>query len=246
MNISDTITERAMSAERNAVSFGESNEIPEFDPGSDLYAREAAAEPSALALLPRLHEEAVETARLANVMGRVPEAAGVLAALGALTLGASLGSTALAPLLAWSLFVGIGAIMLLVLFARSQAAPFDLTFLRGYAADVNAALLYVGFAWGAGAFLAVPAGAGATGLILFAVTGVAAMAAVLRAKAPTLYFLIPGLGLPIMAAATGSQGLVAASILGLAALATAGLAYALENRTARRLGVTPLPSLIFS
>jgi hypothetical protein len=236
-----------MSAERNAVSYAE-DQVPAepvvYDPES--VPAETEAGDLLLSRLPGLHAEAIETSRLANQVGRAPAAAGLLAVAGAIVFGCAVGSTALLPLMIWSFFVTAAAVALLAISFRAARTPFDLPSLRGFASDMNAALLFAGFAWGAGAFLAVPASAGSIGMIVFGIGGVLATAATLKARAATFYFLVPGLGLPIIAASVGPQGLVTALVLGAIAAAAAILAHLLERETARRLGVAPLPFLTFS
>ncbi len=244
------IVRRDMSAERNAVSYAGDTSTAQpdaFDQAFDLDLRSETLSGVGLSRLPALHAEAIETSRLANQVGRAPAAAGLLAAAGAIVFGCAIGSTALLPLLVWSFFVTSAAIALLAILARASRTPFDLPSLRGFASDMNAALLYAGFAWGAGVFLAVPANAGSSGLIVFGLGGVLATGAMLKARAATFYFLIPGLGLPIIAAAMGGRdGLITALILGSIAAGAAVIAHLLEKETARRLGVAPLPLLTLS
>ncbi len=51
--------------------------------------------------------------------------------------------------------------------------------------------MFAGFAWGAGAFLALPAGSGVAGAILFATVPAIAVAALLREREAVFLFLAP-------------------------------------------------------
>jgi hypothetical protein len=153
----------------------------------------------ALHRLSRLHEEAAETARLANLLGRAPFAAWLLiAGVGVIALTSPL-AVALSPLVLWSLFSAAAALVVLALYRRTSASAFELVPLRAFAADLDAALLFAGFAWGSGAFLALPEGSGALSLTLFSAGTAAGVAALLRARA-SLYFLVPATVISAMAA----------------------------------------------
>ncbi|MGQ0741835.1 MAG: hypothetical protein ACT4OG_06010 [Alphaproteobacteria bacterium] len=153
----------------------------------------------ALHRLSRLHEEAAETAQLANLLGRAPFSAWLLiAGLGVIAF-TSTGAVPLSPLLLWCLFTAAAALVILGLYRRASVAAFELVPLRAFAADLDAALLFAGFAWGAGAFLALPGAASALALALFSAGTAAGVAALLRARAG-LYFLVPAVVIPAMAA----------------------------------------------
>jgi hypothetical protein len=63
--------------------------------------------------------------------------------------------------------------------------------LKSFAKDLSAILLYAGFAWGAGAFLALPAGTNVAAAILFAAAPGIAIAALLREREAVFLFLAP-------------------------------------------------------
>ena len=110
-----------------------------------------------IAKLALLHAEAEETARLANLLGRSLYAAIALPLLGALTVAFSEGMGT-ARLLVWCAFVAAAAIAMLHAYFRTIDQPFERVALNYFAKDLSAILLFAGFAWGAGAFLALPAG----------------------------------------------------------------------------------------
>lgn len=152
-----------------------------------------------LSRLSRLHEEAVETAHLANLLGRAPFAAWLLIVGLGVVAFTSAGAVPLAPLVLWCMFTAAASITVLRLYQRTAVAAFELMPLRAFAADLDAALLFAGFAWGAGGFLALPATSGAVAVMLFAAGTAAGVSAILRAR-PSLYFLVPAVILPAIAA----------------------------------------------
>ena len=152
-----------------------------------------------LSRLSRLHEEAVETAHLANLLGRAPFAAWLLIVGLGVVAFTSAGAVPLAPLVLWCMFTAAASITVLRLYQRTAVAAFELMPLRAFAADLDAALLFAGFAWGAGGFLALPVTSGAVAVMLFAAGTAAGVAAILRAR-PSLYFLVPAVILPALAA----------------------------------------------
>ncbi len=70
---------------------------------------------------------------------------------------AALAHAATAPLLTWLVLIGAGLASLMRSYVIAIAAPFERAPLRLFARDLQAIMLYVGFAWGAGSFLALPA-----------------------------------------------------------------------------------------
>jgi hypothetical protein len=152
---------------------------------------ERVTEPSGgIAKLALLYAEAEETARLANLLGRSLYAAIALPLLGVLTLGLA-GGTGLARPLVWCAFVAAAAIVMLRAYFRTIGQPFERVALKSFAKDMSAILLYAGFAWGAGAFLVLPAGTGIVAAILFATAPGIAIAGLLREREAVLLFLAP-------------------------------------------------------
>lgn len=166
-------------------------------------AFEAPAAPvHTLAKFARLHAEAVETARLANLLGRSLYAIAAFAALAALTL--ALAGSIAAPTVAWAILTGAGAIAMARAWRYAIAQPFERATLHAFAQDLHACLLYAGFAWGAGAFLALPAAATGVEALLFVAAPTAAFALLLRERQVALLFVAPAAGLTSLACATRS------------------------------------------
>jgi hypothetical protein len=105
---------------------------------------------AALGRLPQLHDESRLALRRAGLMARAVPAAGGLLVLG--TGAAMLGGGGLGATFLWSLLVFFGVAAVLVSHLRAASVFKDLA---GSLADMRAILLYLGLAWGAGAFLAV-------------------------------------------------------------------------------------------
>ena len=193
-----------------------------------------------LARLAAMHAEAVETARLANLLSRSPHVAIALPLLAALTLVLSAGS--LASGAAWGFLVGVGTVAVLHRYARAVEQPFERAVLKAFAADLDACLLYAGFAWGAGAFLALPASAPGGAALAFALVPAIATAALLRESRPALFFLAPVAALTSLACAFRPfvDGAVSAVLV---PIACGVLAVALHHiaRRSERQTEAPLP-----
>jgi len=168
-----------------------------------------------LAQLARLHNEAAETAMLANLLGRAPQIMAVLG-LGALVVaGLSLGAMPLAQSVVWLALVAAGVVALWRSYARAMEAPFELFPLKGFAGDLSAVLFYAGFAWGAGAFLALAPQANIAAAALF--LGVPGAALVYAARGKAVFFLAPVCALALAAIVLRPLGGFAAASLTLAA-----------------------------
>jgi hypothetical protein len=105
---------------------------------------------AALSRLPQLHDESRLALRRASLLARAVPAAGTLLAMGA--VAALLGGGEMAPVFAWSVLVLAGVCAILISHLRTVAVFKDMA---GSAADLRAILLYLGLAWGLGAFLAL-------------------------------------------------------------------------------------------
>jgi hypothetical protein len=179
-----------------------------------LSAPEKHALPAALDRLPALHDETVRAVRLGRFLSHAIRAAWLLIGGGAATLVAG-GGRSLPENFTWSLLVLIGVLAMTRTYMRAFAlrrGPVE-----GLASDLRACLLYAGFAWGAGAFLALPTAIGPIGLTLFAAAPSALMALLLKDKGGALLFAAP------VAALCASAALldVAGGLTGAAAVLTA-------------------------
>jgi hypothetical protein len=152
-------------------------------------SRPKSAAQQELARLAQLHREAAETARLANLLGRAPSAGAILGVSSGLTAGLVLNIVSAAALMSWLTLVALGVGALAFAYRRAIRAPFEKGPLTGFSRDLSAILTYAGFAWGAGAFLVLPAGTDAFIALAFALIPPALVAGLLRARSATLPFL---------------------------------------------------------
>jgi hypothetical protein len=163
-------------------------------------ALDLASSPRASLLqLAMLHDEARETALLANLLGRAPYAASALGAAALITAGLSFTQSSTAALVTWLVLVAAGIGAIARAYANTIKAPFERVPLRAFSRDLSAILFYAGFAWGAGAFLAVPATASTLAILLFSAGTCVVVAGLLRARDQALIFLAPVAGLGALA-----------------------------------------------
>lgn len=194
-----------------------------------------------LAQLVRLHDEAAETALLANLLGRAPRAGAVIVVSALAVVAAAQGAMPMGQVVVWLALIAAGCAALWRAYARAIAAPFELFTLKAFAGDVSAVLFYAGFAWGAGAFLALPAVSGPLPVVLFAAVPCGLVAVLLRSRIPTLFFLAPVVGLSTLATLVRPVGgLSAAALTVIACGAVAALSYWMDKVSAP-MGV---PSLV--
>jgi hypothetical protein len=161
-----------------------------FSDATKIVQPSAVVPHDAMTKLAQLHAEATETARLADLLGRSLYIAIALPVFAALTItfagGAGLPST-----VAWAILILIASLSIGRSYTLALGRPVERVALRDFAQDLSACLLYAGFAWGAGAFLAVAGGADAGVALLFAGVPTLAVALLLRARQPALPFLAP-------------------------------------------------------
>ncbi|MBU6297324.1 MAG: hypothetical protein KGJ79_07865 [Alphaproteobacteria bacterium] len=186
---------------------------------------------TAIAKLARLRTEAEETARLANLLGRSLYTAIILPVLGALTIGLAEGMS-LSSQLVWGGFVALGAVAMLRSYAHTISEPFERPALKSFAKDLSAILLYNGFAWGAGAFLALPTATGMAAAILFAIVPAAAVALLLREREAVFLFLAPVATLASFASVLRpfADGALDAALILVACAVVAGLTLLIDRR----------------
>jgi hypothetical protein len=91
----------------------------------------------------------------------------------------------------WLVFVGAVAMAMLLAYRHAMKRPFERAALKDYAKDLSAILLFAGFAWGAGAFLALPASTPAVAAISFALLPAGIIAYLLRDRDALALFLAP-------------------------------------------------------
>jgi len=188
--------------------------------------------PSPFVRLAALHEEAEETARLANLLDRSLYAAIVLPVLGLIVIGFS-ASMDFTSQLVWGGFVALVSVAVFKARAHAMKRPFERDNLKSFAQDISAILLFAGFAWGAGAFLALPEGTSLIGAMFFAAVPAIAVATLLREREAAFLFLAPMTVLVAIAALLrpfADGALAAGAILLLSAAIGLGLILAEQRR----------------
>lgn len=217
---------------------------PLFDIALPAQAPAPGAPLNALAQLSRMHLETVETARLANLLGRSLYTMVALAAFGLLVLAAG---GEVAPTIAWAVLMGVAVLALARTYRHAMAQPFERAALQAFAQDLSACLLYAGFAWGAGAFLALPAATPAGGALVFAAAPAVAVAALLRERQPVLFFLAPVAALTSLACVMRpfADGAIASGLV-LLACAIVAAALHLAAQAGERRHRTVLPGALIA
>ncbi|HTT97523.1 MAG TPA: hypothetical protein VMF58_05700 [Rhizomicrobium sp.] len=142
-----------------------------------------------VARLAMLHGEAQETARLANVLGRSVHVAIAFAVMATATL--ALGGNGFLEGAVWAAFVTVAIIAIAVAYRRTIRKPFERAALKSFSQDLNAILVFSGFAWGAGSFLALPAAAGIAATVAFSAGAGVVIALLLREQERVFLFLAP-------------------------------------------------------
>jgi len=186
-----------------------------------------------VARLAELHEEAEETARLANLLGRSIHLAIALPVLAAATLVA--GRVDWPQTVAWSLFTIGASIAVVIAYRRAIGRPFERAVLKSFSQDLNAILVFAGFAWGAGAFLALPADANIALVVLFAAVPGTAVAVLLRERESVFLFLAPVAALASFACVLRplAGGALDAAFVLIACIAVAASAVFADSRLSR-------------
>jgi hypothetical protein len=174
----------------------------------------------ALSRLRLLHQEAGRNLHLSQFLARSPVACVLLMLIGALALlWANLdGGGTLKADFAWAALVLLGVIAMTRNFIRGYARSLRRVPLEEAAADLRTLLLYLGVAWGTGAFLVMP-GLPAPALVFsFAAAPSLALAPVLRDPKGILAFVAPATLGTAAAALLGAWPLdiwVAAAVFGM-------------------------------
>lgn len=151
-------------------------------------ARETSAE---LARLAALHREAEDTARLANLLGRTVPVSLFLALAAAFATSLTIFTASSAAVTAWMALLLLGFAAAARAYRKAIRAPFERKTLLNFADNLTALLTYMGFVWGAGAFLLLPADCGLAAALAYAVVPPGGLIALLRSRDPALAFLAP-------------------------------------------------------
>lgn len=147
--------------------------------------------PSAAAFdrLARLHVETSEVSRLVMFLRASLNSASLFMLMGTCVL--FLGRAPMARNFVWAAIMLTGVMGLLYSYIRTNAAVFDRPPVSVSARNLRLIFLYMGVAWGAGAFLAVPATLPSFEAVLFAVIPTLLLALLLHDSRGTLAFLMP-------------------------------------------------------
>jgi hypothetical protein len=144
-----------------------------------------------IARLATLHAEARETARLANLLGRSAYAVLAFPAITVTTLVLSGFGAGLAQAFVWCVFMVVATAAILVAYRRTIGQPFERPALKSFSLDLSAILVFAGFAWGSGAFLAMPAHTALGVPAIFVATAATIVGLLLRERAMVFLFLAP-------------------------------------------------------
>jgi hypothetical protein len=201
-----------------------------------------------MARLAALHDEATETALLANLLGRAPMSAGALVAAAALTAVLARDAMPAGEIVTWLVLMLAGVAAIAHVYSRAIRSPFERAPLRAFAEDMKAIALYAGFAWGAGTFLVLPAGATTPALLAFAAGGPALVAISLRTRDASLLFLAPVTALAAFSAVLRPLmgGSLASALVLIACGATAAAIVWTDSSAARARAVPRLADLSLS
>jgi hypothetical protein len=194
-----------------------------------------------LAKLKVLHAEAEETARLANLLGRSGALGAALPFLAIVTIALSVDVNP-APQIVWLVLVGAVSLAVLIAYRHAMKRPFEHDALKDYAKDLSAILLFAGFAWGSGAFLALPSGLSTGAAIAFALLPAASIAYLLRDRIALFLFLAPVAALSAAACLLKpfDGGWIAAGAIVLAGAALVGATRVYERLT----GIQSRPAML--
>jgi len=209
--------------------------LPEFSSAQPDNAPPRSVAPplpaAALRRLPALHDESRLALRRAGLMTRAVPAAGSLLVLG--TLADMFGGGSLAPAFAWSVLVCAGVAAVLLSHLRAASVFRDLP---GSTADMRAILLYLGLAWGAGAFLAL---APTPALIVAFAAIPTLMLGLMLGDMPAIL----AFAAPVLAASLAALLLRCGSMMGAGVLLALGCAIALLAWRRTRIGI---PAALFT
>ena len=197
-----------------------------FDP------RPPAPYVAALQSLPRLHAEAGDNLRLARFLARSARAALILMLAGtaAVTLTSLAGGGTLKADFAWAAMQVFGIIAMIRNYIRGFARSLRRVPLQEAAADLRMLLLYMGAAWGSGAFLIMPALPAPALALSFALLPGIALALCLKDARGVAFFILPVTAASAGAALFASQDLATVTAL-LATGSLIALLPAVQHRT---------------
>lgn len=154
---------------------------------------------AALDQLARIHVETSLASRLVVFLRSAVHVASLFMLMGTCVLflggGATIGRN-----FGWAVLILMGVTGLLYSYIRTNAAAFDRAPVSEAARNLRALLFYMGLAWGAGAFLAVPPDLSLLRAVLFAVMPTLLLALIANDVAGLAVFLVPAGALTVGAA----------------------------------------------
>lgn len=145
---------------------------------------------TALDQLQRLHVETSEASRLTLFLRSSVHVASLFMLMGTCVLFLG-GGASFAQTFSWAVLILFGVAALLHSYIRNMAAAFDRAPISEAARNLRIILVYMGLAWGGGAFLATPDDFPAVQAILFAVIPVLLLALMLNDAMGLFAFLVP-------------------------------------------------------
>jgi len=201
-----------------------------------------------IARLAALHDEAKETALLANLLGRAPFAAAALALCTVPVAWVGLRAMPMPEVATWTVLVLIGLGAIVRTYVQAMAMPFERASLRAFAGDLTAIMTYCGFAWSAGAYLALDSGAPPLLLATFAAVPCLLIAAALRQREAAIVFTIPVATLSAFAAVLRPlpEGPLAAAFVLIACAGVSGAIFWIAGRNVPAQGTKNITELALS
>jgi len=154
---------------------------------------------AALDQLVRLHHENLQSSHLARFLAASVHAAFLFMAMTVLTLVLA-GTAPIGRDFTWALLILIGVLALLRCYIRTNAALGPQAPLTWAARELRAVFLYLGAAWGLGAFLVLPVSVGSLPALFYAAGPMLGLALLLNDTAGLALFLAPA-GMMVIGAA---------------------------------------------
>jgi hypothetical protein len=175
---------------------------PAFDFARGLAAPAQNAGPhDALARLSRLRDEASRDLHSARFLARAPQACIILLTAGALATLSS--ANGLMAEFTWAVMLLAGILVTISHHIRNCAAAPPQQSWQAEAHRLRGLLLYMGMAWGSGAFLVLPGQPAPILTFVFAIVPAALLALILKDRRATAAFAVPAAVATVIAAALG-------------------------------------------
>lgn len=154
---------------------------------------------AALDQLVRLHRQALQSSHLARFLAASVHAAFLFMAMTVLTLVLA-GAAPIGRGFTWALLILVGVLALLHCYIRTNAALHSPVPLARAARELRAVFLYLGAAWGLGAFLVLPVSVGSFPALFYAAGPMLGLTLLLNDTAGLALFLAPA-GMMVIGAA---------------------------------------------